>query len=100
RQFRELFDDLIHGRQQAVVETVPQHQGVAQVVDVFGGAGEVYKLGDVMQLFKRSNLLLDEVLHCLDVVVGGPLDGLDGFGIFQAEVGNQLIKGVPGAAAQ
>ena len=68
---------VVHQRQQHLPPALAQHQGVGQVVDVLGGAGEVDEFADRLQLGVAGDLLLEEVLHRLDVVVGGALDVLD-----------------------
>jgi len=66
-----------------------EHQRIAEVVDVFRGAGEVHELQRRGQFLVVAQALLDEVLHRLDVVVGGGLDFLDPDGILDREVRGQ-----------
>ncbi|MCY1418259.1 hypothetical protein D9M71_338130 [compost metagenome] len=92
RQFTDGVGDLAHQRQQYAVTAFAQHQGVGQVVDVFGGAGEVDELADLGQLRQLRGLFLEQVFHGLDVVVGGALDFLDALGMLQLEVFGQLVQ--------
>ena len=63
-----------------------QHQRVARVVDVFRGAGEVHELSGASQFVVMLNLALDPVFDRLHVVIGGLLDRLHGFAVFEREV--------------
>lgn len=92
RQFADGLGDLAHQRQQHAVATLAEHQGVGQVVDVLGGAGEVDELADRGQLRELGGLFLEQVLHGFHVVVGGALDFLDAFGVFQLEVAGQAVE--------
>ena len=58
RQFADGLGDLAHQRQQHAVATLAEHQGVGQVVDVLGGAGEVDELADRGQLRELGGLFL------------------------------------------
>ncbi len=84
--------DLFHQRQQNGVAAFAQHQGVGQVVDVLGGAGEVDEFADRGQFRQLGGLLLEEVFHGLDVVVGGALDLFHTLGVFDGEVLRQLVE--------
>ena len=76
-----------------------QHQRMRQVVDVFGGTGEVHKFGDSIQLGVIGNLFLEEVLNCLDVMIGCCFDLFDSQGVLFAEVSNNVVEqGVGGGA--
>jgi len=66
-----------------------QHQAVAEVVDVLAGAGEVHEFQGRGQLGVVLQLFLDEVLHRLDVMVGGALDLFHARGLDRGEVGGQ-----------
>src|SRR5574343_855743 len=70
-QLDQASDDLVQGRQQHAVATVAQHQGVGDVVDVFGGAAKVDELGHVHHFGVMTQTLLEPVFHGLHVVVGG-----------------------------
>ena len=50
RQGADRLDDAIGQRQQDRVPPFAQHQRVGQVVDVFGGAGEVHELADLLRV--------------------------------------------------
>ncbi|KAG1244633.1 hypothetical protein G6F68_015371 [Rhizopus microsporus] len=79
--------DAVQGRQQHFAAGLFQHQAVAEVVDVFAGAGEMHEFQRRSQLGVVLQLFLDEVLHRLDVVVGGALDLLHARGLGRAENG-------------
>gem|GEM_PF-3646672 len=83
---------LTHQRQQHLIAAFAQHQCVGQVVDVLAGAGEMNELVDLGQLRQLLGLLLEQVLHRLDVVVGGALELLDPLGMLQLEVAGQLLE--------
>src|SRR5690554_2161643 len=91
-QFSQLVDHLFHAWQQAMVQAFAQHQGVGQVVDVFGGAGEVYEFGHCVQLGHVCDLFFDQVFDRFHVVIGGAFDFLDALGIGQAEFADQLVQ--------
>ncbi len=84
--------ELAHQRQQNGVAAFAQHQRVGQVIDVFAGAGEVDEFVDLGQFRQLLGLLLEQVLHGFDVVVGGALEFLDTLGVLQLEVLRQLIQ--------
>ena len=90
RQLAQLGNDGIQLRQQHRVAPRLQLQGVAGVVDVLAGAGEVHELGGGLQLGPALELVLDPVFDRLHVVVGGLLDGLDGGAIGFGEVAQQF----------
>ena len=92
RQLTDGVCQLLHQRQQHVVTAFAQHQGVGQVVDVLAGAGEVNELADLVQFWQLGGLLLEQVLHGLDVVVGGALDFLDALGMLDGKVLGQLVE--------
>lgn len=92
RQFADGLGDLAHQRQQHRCRDLAEHQGVGQIVDVLGGAGEVDELADRGQLRELGGLFLEQVLHGFHVVVGGALDFLDAFGVFQLEVAGQAVE--------
>ncbi len=50
------------------------------------------ELADRGQLRKLGGLFLEQVLHGFHVVVGGALDFLDAFGVFQLEVAGQAVE--------
>jgi glutathione S-transferase len=85
----QLGDDRVQRRQKHDIARALELQGVAGVVDVFAGAGEMHELRRSFQLWARFKSRLDPVLHRLDVVVGGFFDLLDGHGIGFAEVLHQ-----------
>mmetsp|Transcript_106938 Transcript_106938/g.319764 ORF Transcript_106938/g.319764 Transcript_106938/m.319764 type:complete len:425 (+) Transcript_106938:335-1609(+) len=69
-----------------LLERVLQEQGRRRVVDVLAGQRKVHILLEGLQA-QGVELLLDEVLHGLDIVVGDLLRCLDLAGIFKAQVG-------------
>ena len=99
-QFADRLDQLIHLRQQYLAAALPQHQGMGEVVNVLRGTGEMDEFTDCLQLDITGDLLLEEILHRLDVVVGGPLDVLDPLGIFFGEIRDDTFQDVVGVLAQ
>ena len=89
RHLAQAGDHLVQRGQQHGVAPALELQGVAGVVDVLAGAGEVHELRGLFQFGACVELGLDPVLHGLDVVVGGLLDLLDGHGIGLGEVLDQ-----------
>src|SRR5690606_26651959 len=65
---------------------------MGQVVDVFGGAGEVDEFVHRLQFRKVLHLFLEQILHGLYVVVGGALDFLDPLGVLKLKVINQTVQ--------
>ena len=76
-------------RQNHHVARGAQLQGVAGVVDVFAGAGEMYEFGATHQLGPRLELGLEPVLHSFNIVVGGFFDVFDRLSIGAGEVTHQ-----------
>lgn len=81
------------GRHQILARTA-QDQGIGNVVDVLGSAGEVHEWAQPGQLRAFGQPLVDEVFHCLDIVIGGFLDGFDATGLLVAEVRDQPVEPV------
>ncbi len=69
--------DLIHPGDQHLSASLAEHQGMGEVVDILGGAGEMDELAHRRELGMIGDALFDEVLHRLDVMVGGAFDVLD-----------------------
>ena len=65
---------------------------MGQVVDVFGGAGEVDEFADGFQLGLPCNFFLEVVLDRFHVMVGGALDGFDPQGICFAKVAEDAFQ--------
>ena len=86
RHVAQLGDDRVQRRQQHRVARALELQGVAGVVDVFAGAGEMHELQRGTQLVVTLQSLLDEVLDRFDVVIGGFLDFLDSVGVLLGKV--------------
>src|SRR5690606_784150 len=97
---RQGVGDPFGGGEQDLVAAGLQHQPVGGVVDVLGGAGEVDELGDGVELGIGGDAFLDEVLHRLDVVVGGFLDVLDALGVRFAEAGGDVVEQGVGRGAE
>ncbi len=95
-QLCQLVDNTIHGRQQAVVQALAEHQGMGQVVDVFRGAGKVNKFGHGVQFRNAGNFFLDEVLDRFHIVIGGAFDVLDALGVLKAELTDQTVQNFVG----
>ena len=89
---RERLDQLVPERQDRLGAGRAQHQGIGQVVDVLGGAGEVQKPGDRGKLGMRREPLPQEIFDRLDVVVGARLDGLDPLGVVLIEALDEVIE--------
>ena len=85
-------DNLIHHGQQHLTACFAQHQTVGEVVDVFGGAGEMDEFTDRFQLAVAGNLLLEKILHRLHVMVGGALDVLYPVGVVVVEIIDDSIE--------
>ncbi|MNX22447.1 hypothetical protein D3C86_524310 [compost metagenome] len=100
RHFAQLGDQAVDGRQHHGVARGLDLQGVAGVVDVFAGAGEMHELGGGQQLRPGFELRLDPVFDGLHVVVGGLLDVLDGQGVGLGEVRHQPHQVLAGAARE
>jgi hypothetical protein len=92
RQFDQPGDDLVQRRQHGLFAGALAHQRVRQVVDVFGGAGEVDEFADLDDLGVAPGVLLDPVFERLDVVVGDGFLGLDLGRLLDAEIGDQRIE--------
>jgi len=89
-QVAQLHQQLVQRRQHHGVAPRAQLQGVAGVVDVFAGAGEVHELAGFLQFRTGFEPGFDPVFNGLDVVVGGLLDLLDGHAIGFREVLDQV----------
>ena len=73
------------------LQGLPQHEGVAEVVDVLGSTREVRELEHFRELGVLGEALLEDVLHGLHVVVGRPLDLLHGQRVLRREGRRQLV---------
>ena len=60
----------------------------------------MYELTHCLQLCITGNLFLEEILHRLDVMVGGALDILDPLGILLAELVDDIVQHVLRVLAQ
>ncbi len=88
----QLVDDALQRRQHHFLARVAQHQRVAQVVDVFRGAGEVDELQRLGGLRVGGEFLAQPVFDGFHVVVGAALDGLDLLGIVFGELRGDLVE--------
>ncbi len=93
-------NDLLGVGQQALVARLGEHQGIGQVVDVLGCAGEMDELAHCLQLGIAGDLLLEEILHRLHIVIGGALDVLHPLGVFQGEILHDAIEQAIGLVAE
>ena len=91
RQLADVVGDFLHNRQHDIAAG-SQHQTMRQVVDVFGGAGEMHKLVHGHQLGVAGEFLFDEVFHRFHVVVGGGFNLFDAQGVCFAEVVDDGIQ--------
>ena len=71
----EARDDAVQRGQHDFVARVLEHQRVAQIVDVFGSAGEVDELGDFNYFSIAGQPLFQKILDGFDIVIGGGFDG-------------------------
>ena len=85
REVAQLRDHAVERRQQHAVARIAQHQRVGEIVDVLARAREMDEFPGRGEFGVAGDLLLDEVLDCLDVVVGGALDFLDALAVGFAE---------------
>ena len=90
----ELVDELLDLGIIDLQERLLDGQGHARVVDVLRGESEMDKLLVGIQSADGVKLLLDEILHGLDVMVGHLLDVLHTGGILLREVAVDAAKTV------
>ena len=92
REMLQSIDQHLQRGQHHRIARILEHERVAQVVDVFRGAGEM----DEFQRFRRfriaGELVAQPVFDGFDVVVGAPLDGLDLLGIGFGELCGELVE--------
>ena len=88
-------DDFAHGRREHFRPGPFQQGAVGEVVDVLGRAGEMHELDVPGQPIDGGDALLDEVLHCLHVVVGFTFQIADALGVGHRE---RPPDGLTGAA--
>ena len=81
RQFAQFGDDFVQPRQHHAIACRFQHQGMGQIVDVLGGAGEVDEFADFHYFCIARQLVFEPVFHRFDVMVGGFFDVLHGLRI-------------------
>ncbi len=81
-------------RSQIVRDELLQDERVGEIVDVLGGACEMHHL-DRQRRIDRGDALLDKILDCFDVVIGGRLEFLHAARIVEREVvenGAELLR--------
>ena len=100
RQSGDGVDALVQRRQQRLGPRLAQHQRIGQIVDVFGGTGEMDEFADRFQFGVAGDFFLEQILDRLHVVVGGALDVLDPLGVRQAKVLDQPAQDMEGVLAQ
>jgi hypothetical protein len=88
----EMHDNLVHRRQQHVLQRALQHQAVREVVDVLGRARKVEHLGQRRQRGRLARALLQVILHGLDVVVRGLFNLLHALRVLQGELRDQVVQ--------
>ena len=69
-----------------------QHQRMAQVVDVFGSAGEVDEFRHFRDFGIAGEAFLEEILDGFDVVIGRRLDRFDPLAVDGREAVRQRIE--------
>ena len=87
-------------RQDHHVPRRAQLQGVAGVVDVFAGTGEMHEFGAAHQLGARLKFGFEPVLHGFHIVVGGFFDVLDRLSVGAREIAHQTQQIGPRARRQ
>ena len=90
-QLGQLGDHFIQLGQQHLFAGGFEHQRVRQVVDVFRGAGKVDELAGRHHFGVAGQGFFQPVFNGLHIMVGARLDGLDGFGVLDAEAGNHGV---------
>mmetsp|Transcript_56686 Transcript_56686/g.165875 ORF Transcript_56686/g.165875 Transcript_56686/m.165875 type:complete len:340 (+) Transcript_56686:530-1549(+) len=83
--------ELLHTRDVALLKGFLQEQWGRGVVDVLAGESKVHVLLVRLQA-QRVELLLDEVLHSLDIMIGDLLCGLDFGGISNAHISSHSTQ--------
>ena len=84
--------DILHKWEDGSRESVAQHDGVREVVDVLRRAGEVHELAAGGKLGQVGEFLLEHVLHRLDVVVRRSLDILDELAVVDAPLVDDVVE--------
>ena len=85
-------DEFLHGWQQHVLGGTLQGQRNGRVVDVLRGQAKVHKFLPRPQPH-AFHAVFDEVLHCLDVVVGPGFGGFDPFRVFNRKAFHHAAHG-------
>jgi len=91
-QLPQPFHHLAQGGQQHLFPGRLEHQGVGQVVDILGSAGEVDEFPHLHHFLVMGQALLDPVFQGLHVMVGDGLDFLHFRRLFRAESPYQGIQ--------
>ena len=82
----------IDRRQHHLRAGIPEHQRVAKIVDVLGGAGEVNKAGDTVDFGVVGEFFLQPVLDRLDIVIGAGFDLFYRFTVNVREVAHNGVE--------
>ncbi len=69
-----------------------EHQGVGEIIDVFGGAGEVQKFLMRVECGVGLEAFFEEVFDGFDIVVGGFFDLLDAKGVLWGKVAQEIFE--------
>ena len=88
----QLGDQAVQAGQQHGLTCQLELQAVAGVVDVFAGAGEVHEFSRCQQFRLAFKARLDPVLDGLHIVVGDPLEVLDGQCIGFGKVRDEALQ--------
>ena len=91
RHLSEVSLQLIKLRQDDILEGGPQHQGVGQVIDIFGSTREMQVFLQGCQVCILFKLFLEKVLYGLHIVVGRLLNLLDPIAVLDTEVGEYRV---------
>ena len=90
-QFTQFCQQCGHARQPYSFDCIANGDRIAQVVDVFAGAGKVSQLEQVVAA-KFGQFATDEIFDCLDIVFGRGLGCGQGGHIFIAEIGDDCAE--------
>ncbi len=79
-------------REKDVVSGFLEHQGVGEVVDIFGGTGKMQEFLVGMERGLGLEAFFEEVFDGFDIVVGGLFDVFDAKGVLWGEVEKDIIE--------
>ena len=92
RHGSDSIDHLTPCRQQHGFTGGAEHQGVREVIDIFGCAGEMDKFRHRVQGWHGFGFFFEEILHRFHIVVGGALNLFDPHCVFFAEIRDNCIQ--------